>query len=155
MTPLSQARALALVVPAALMLGALGSQYIGGLHPCEMCLWQRWPLDGAIVFALFAFGFQKPSAVRLMVVLAALGILTSGLIGGYHAGVEYGWWQGLTQCSRIASGPDLMAQIMKTPLIRCDQPQWSLFGVSLAGFNALISTSAALVILGLLMRRPA
>ena len=155
MTPVSLARAIALIVPAALMLGALGSQYIGGLHPCEMCLWQRWPLDAAIVCALFAFGFQKPGAVRLMVLLAALGILASGLIGAFHAGVEYGWWQGLTQCSRVASGPDLMAQIMKTPLIRCDQPQWSLFGISLAGFNALISTSAALFILALLARRAA
>lgn len=104
-----QARVLALLVPSALMLGALGSQYIGGLYPCEMCHWQRWPHEFAIVAALFAFGTRNHRAALVLVVLAALGIATSGGIGVFHAGVEYGWWPGITSCSTTASGTTLEA----------------------------------------------
>ncbi len=144
MSSLHKARALALIVPATLMAGALGSQYIGGLVPCEMCYWQRWPHDAAIVLALFAFAVREPRAQRALVVLAALAILASGVIGGFHAGVEYGWWQGLTQCSQPpgAGSGNFMNDIMKAPLVRCDQAQWTLFGISLAGYNMLISIAA-------------
>ncbi len=88
-----------------------------------------------------------------MVALAALAILASGLIGFYHAGVEYGWFPGLTACtSEVALGGDPLEAIMNAPLVRCDQVQWELFGVSLAGFNFLFSTGAALVIFTLLRR---
>ena len=144
MKPLHKARALALIVPAALMAGALGSQYIGGLAPCEMCYWQRWPHDAAIVLALFAFAVKSPKAQQAFVLLAALSILISGAIGGFHAGVEYGWWQGLTQCSQPPglTGGNFMDEIMKAPLIRCDQAQWTLFGISLAGYNMILSVAA-------------
>lgn len=151
MTDFAKARLLALVVPSALMLGALGSQYIGGLYPCEMCHWQRWPHDAAIVLALFAFGTRVEKAAHILVVLAALAIMTSGAIGVFHAGVEYGWWPGITTCSTTAAGVSL-EDIMKAPVIRCDVPQWTLFGVSLAGFNAVFSLGAGLTILGLLAR---
>jgi disulfide bond formation protein DsbB len=140
MTHLAKARALALGLPAALMAGALGSQYIGGLYPCEMCHWQRWPHDTAIVAALFAFGTRSQRLAYWLVWFAALAILTSGLIGAFHAGVEYGWW------------PTIEA-IMTAPIVRCDVPQWTLFGISLAGFNALLSIGGALVIFTLLSRR--
>ena len=151
MTAFQKARLLALVVPSALMLGALGSQYIGGLYPCEMCYWQRWPHDAAIVLALFAFGTRVDRAAYILVALAALAIMTSGAIGVFHAGVEYGWWQGITTCSTTAAGVSL-EDIMAAPVIRCDVPQWTLFGISLAGFNAIISLGAGLVILGLLAK---
>jgi disulfide bond formation protein DsbB len=151
MTPFAKARALALLVPASLMLGALGSEYIGGLYPCEMCHWQRWPHDAAIVAALFAFGTRKERASRLLVGLAALAIFVSGVIGVFHAGVEYGWWQGITSCATTASGTSLEA-IINAPIVRCDTPQWTLFGISLAGFNALFSIGGALAI-AFLMRR--
>mgnify|MGYP000001624680 FL=1 len=96
MTDFAKARLLALVVPSALMLGALGSQYIGGLYPCEMCYWQRWPHDVAIVLALFAFGTRVSKAAHILVALAAIAIMVSGGIGAFHAGVEYGWWPGIT-----------------------------------------------------------
>jgi disulfide bond formation protein DsbB len=149
MTRFAKARALALILPAALMAGALGSQYFGGLVPCEMCHWQRWPHDVAIVFALFAFGFRDKGMDRLMVALAALAIITSGVIGAFHAGVEYGWWEGPTHCSSLNSGMTL-EDIMKSPTIRCDQAQWSLGGISLAGFNAIISIVGGGIILWLL-----
>lgn len=151
MTPLAKAKTLALLIPGALMLGALGSQYIGRLHPCEMCYWQRWPHDVAIVLALFAIGFRKPSTDRIFVALAAVSIAVSGLIGVFHAGVEYGWWEGLTTCSTAGGGS--IEDIMAAPLVRCDAPQWTLFGISLAGYNAFISIGGALLILSLLRRK--
>ena len=151
MTDFAKARLLALVVPSALMLGALASQYIGGLHPCEMCYWQRWPHDAAIVLALFAFGTRVNKASHVLVALAALAIMVSGGIGVFHAGVEYGWWEGITTCSTTAAGVSL-EDIMRAPVVRCDVPQWTLLGISLAGFNAIISLGAGAVILGLLRR---
>lgn len=151
MTDFAKARLLALAVPSALMLGALGSQYIGGLYPCEMCYWQRWPHDVAIVLALFAFGTRVSKAAHILVALAALAIMVSGAIGVFHAGVEYGWWPGITTCATTATGVSL-EDIMKAPVVRCDAPQWTLAGISLAGFNAIISLGAGLVILGLLRK---
>lgn len=150
MTEFAKARALALIIPAALMLGALGSQYIGGLVPCEMCMWQRWPHYGAIAIALLAFVLPN----RVVLWVAALAILISGGIGIWHAGVEYHWWAGLTQCSQppgSSSTGNIIADIMKTPLVRCDEAQWTLFGISLAGYNAILSISGALLIMRLLM----
>jgi disulfide bond formation protein DsbB len=149
---LHRARLLALFVPAALMAGALGSQYIGGLYPCEMCYWQRWPHYAAIVVGLFAFVAREPRHQRLFILLAALGILVSGAIGGFHAGVEYGWWEGLTQCSQPlgAGGGNFMDNIMKAPLVRCDQAQWTLFGISLAGYNMIVSVAAFVAIISLM-----
>ena len=145
------ARRLSLLIPVVALGGAYVAQYGFGLHPCEMCWWQRYPHAYALVVAILAF-FWRP--VRPLVAVAALAILASGLIGGYHAGVEYHWWEGLTACtaSPLASGGDPLAAIMAAPVIRCDVPQWTLFGVSLAGFNFLFSTLGALAIFGLLAR---
>jgi len=141
------ARTLALAVPVALLAGALGSQYLGGLYPCEMCHWQRWPHYAAVPLALLAIILRDKSAGTLLLWLAAAAIFVSGAIGIFHAGVEYGWWEGLTRCAMSPSGGgDFLADIMATPVISCDQPQWTLFGISLAGFNAIISIGAAMVI---------
>jgi disulfide bond formation protein DsbB len=157
-TSLDKARLLSLLVPAALLAGALGSQYLGGLYPCEMCHWQRWPHYAALALALVSFAMRgAPDRGRSFVWLAALAILTSGLIGVYHAGVELGIFEGLTQCSSMAlgrTGADLLKDIMATPLVRCDQVQFSFLGISMAGWNALISILSAAVILWLSLRRP-
>lgn len=144
---------LALGVPLALLGGAYFSQYVGGLYPCEMCWWQRYAHFAALPLAVL--GLIAPPK-RVWVALAALAILASGLIGAYHAGVEYGWWQGFTACSATdLSGSDPLEALMNAPLIRCDEVQWSLFGISLAGFNFLISTGSALMIFALLGRKVA
>ena len=156
MTAFGKARALALIVPAVLLVGALGAQYIGGLYPCEMFHWQRWPHFAAVVAALAAFAAGGGRLARPLVVLAALLILASGAIGLFHAGVEYGWWRGLTRCSAVAatgSSADILREIMATPMIRCDEAQWTLFGVSLAGFNAILSLAAGSAILALCLKR--
>lgn len=146
-----RAQWLALLLPLGLMAGALGSQHFGGLFPCEMCMWQRWPHYAAIVVALGSFVF-RPARVPL-IWLAALLIAASGAIGAFHAGVEYGWWEGLTRCAtNMGGGAVTLDSIMSAPLIRCDVAPWSLFGISLAGWNAILSLGGALVIAMLLTR---
>lgn len=157
MTSLDKARALALLIPAALLAGALGSQYLGGLNPCEMCHWQRWGHYAALALALLSLALLKqPDRGRSFVWLAALAILSSGIIGAYHAGVEARIFEGFTQCTAIGggSGGDLLKDIMAAPLVRCDQVQFAFLGLSMAAWNAIISIGSALVILWLSLRRP-
>ena len=146
------AQRLALGIPALLLGGAFVSQYVFGLYPWEMCWWQRWPHFAAIALALVS---TVASPRRLWIALAAGAVLVSGLIGAFHAGVEYGWWEGLTACANTAgsSGGDALQAILDAPLVRCDQAPWTLFGVSLAGWNFLISTASALAIFALLRRK--
>jgi disulfide bond formation protein DsbB len=145
---LKQARLLALLLPAGLLGGALFSQYFGGLYPCEMCYWQRWPHGAAILLALGAlFSPLNAPRTRLLVLLAALAIAVSGAIGVFHAGVEMGWWEGITTCT--ATGAKSLQDILNVPLVRCDQVQWEFLGVSMAGWNAILSLGGAAAIVGL------
>jgi len=148
---LGQARVAALVVPAGLLAGAYVSQYGFGLYPCEMCWWQRYAHFAALPFALLSFALP---ARRWPVALATIAIAASALIGAYHAGVEYHWWQGLTACTSTAdlSSGDALDAILNAPMIRCDQAQWTLFGISLAGYNFLISGAGAVLAAVLLSR---
>lgn len=156
MSNLPLARALALITPLLLLGGAYAFQYLGGLHPCEMCWWQRYPHMAAIALALIAFAVRgNLRASTGFTALAAVAIAISGGFGLFHAGVEYGWWQGLTACSTSPTGgssADILNQIMATPITRCDVAPWTLFGISMAGYNGLLSLGAALAILGLLSK---
>jgi disulfide bond formation protein DsbB len=155
MTPkFDKAHMLAFLLPTALLAGAYGSQYIGGLLPCEYCWWQRYPHFAAVAIALVAFGVSNAAYRNVLVALAALAIATSGLIGGFHAGVEYGYWEGLTACTATisGSGDDLLKSIMNAPLVRCDVAPWTLFGISLAGYNFLLSFGGAMLILAMIWR---
>ncbi|WP_226017633.1 disulfide bond formation protein B [Novosphingobium sp. FKTRR1] len=151
-SPARTAHLLALVVPVALLGGAYTSQYGFGLVPCEMCWWQRYPHFAAIGLGVLANVLPHPRARDAFAWAAAVAILASGLIGAFHAGVEYGWWQGITTCSTTQLGADPLAAILNAPLVRCDVAQWTLFGISLAGYNFLVSTGAALAIFALLTR---
>jgi disulfide bond formation protein DsbB len=151
---LGEARLLALLIPAGLLGGALFSQYVGGLYPCEMCYWQRWPHGAAILLALGAFAARaRPSWSRALVLLAAFAIAVSGAIGVYHAGVELGYWEGVTLCT--ASGAKSLQDILSTPLVRCDQVQWEFLGISMAGWNAIISLGGAALVTALALRKRA
>lgn len=145
------------LLAAALLLGALAFQYLARLPPCEMCLWQRWPHLGAAVVGLLGGGVVSTGLLgrglgRPMALLTALLVAISGVIAVYHAGVEWHWWPGPSQCTgsafRISGALDLNA-----PVVMCDHAAWRLFGLSLAGYNALISLGAATVALVLLSRR--
>ncbi|HET9630493.1 MAG TPA: disulfide bond formation protein B [Novosphingobium sp.] len=148
---LRAARIVALAVPAGLLAGAYVSQYGFGLFPCEMCWWQRYAHFSALPFALLAFGMPRSGRP---VALAVLGIAASALIGGYHAGVEYHWWDGFTACTSTAdlSSGNALDAILNAPMIRCDQAQWTLAGISLAGYNFLFSGAGALLAAVLLAR---
>ena len=150
------ARLIALLLPLALLGGALGSQYLGGLHPCEMCYWQRWPHGAAIVLAALAFTAPAASSrSRMLTLLAALAIAVSGGIGVYHAGVEAKIFEGITQCTATGKGlstADLLKQISHAPLVRCDEVQFRLLGISMAGWNAILSLGGAALILILSLR---
>jgi disulfide bond formation protein DsbB len=147
------ATSLALLGPSALLGGALAFQHLGGLPPCEMCMWQRWPHLAGIGFGLLALVI--PQMRRPLVVLAGLAILVSGGIGLYHAGVEQHWWQGLTRCSAMNvpnNSADFMRDLISSPLIRCDAIPWQMWGISLAGWNAILSTLCAGAVLWLSRR---
>jgi disulfide bond formation protein DsbB len=156
MSPAAAARLIALLLPLALLGGALGSQYLGGLHPCEMCYWQRWPHAGAIVLAALAFTGPPDSArSRTLTLLAALAIAVSGAIGVYHAGVEAKIFQGFTTCTALPKGlstAELLKQITHAPLVRCDEVQFRFLGISMAGWNAILSLGGAALILILSLR---
>lgn len=149
---LRRAQRLVLAIPALLLAGAYLSQYGFDLYPCEMCWWQRYPHFAAVGFALLSF-LAAPK--RLWIALAAGGILISGMIGLFHAGVEYGWWEGVTSCAAIpqtGEGQSALDAIMDAPVVRCDEAPWTLLGISLAGFNFLISTVASLFAFNLLRK---
>lgn len=140
----------------AMLLGAFGFQYLGGLPPCKMCLWQRWPHVAAGVIGIL--WLLSPVGKSALAMVGAVAAATSGAIGVYHAGVEQGWWEGPSTCT---SGPignltpeELMAQIMSAPIVRCDEIPWELFGISMAGWNALVSFGlAALWLIGARLSR--
>lgn len=146
------ARLLAVATPLALLTGAYISQYVFGLVPCEMCWWQRYGHFAALAVAVVA---NLTPHQTWPTGLAAIAIALAGLIGLFHAGVEYHWWQGLTACTApaTAGGGDPLEAIMNAPLVRCDVAPWSLWGVSLAGWNFLFSLAAAIAIGFLLLRR--
>ncbi|MBO9528176.1 MAG: disulfide bond formation protein B, partial [Sphingobium yanoikuyae] len=134
------ARWIALLLPLALVGGAHTTELFG-LVPCEMCWWQRYPHYIAIVIALVSFLPKNRHAQLGLVLIAGAAVAVSGGIGVFHAGVEYHWWQGITACTAQAHGAtpmDMLQDAMRRPLIRCDVPQWTLFGISLAGFNAIL-----------------
>lgn len=146
---LRKARIIALFVPSALLGGAYFSQFAMGLYPCEMCYWQRWPHMAAIAFAIMAFIFAKnPAFSKILTGCAALAIAVSGAIGVFHAGVEYGWWEGVTSCTANvgASGGNILDDIMGASIVRCDEVQWQMLGISMAGYNAMISLASAIYI---------
>lgn len=143
----------------ALLLGALAFQHLWGLAPCKMCIWQRWPHGAAIALgALVLLVPLAAGALRLLLGAGLLAALTTAAIGGYHTGVERGWWEGPSSCtSGSTSGlstEELMEQIMSAPLVRCDEVPWQMLGLSMASWNMLASLLFA-VFWGMALRRTA
>jgi disulfide bond formation protein DsbB len=123
----------------ALLLGAFAFQYVGGLAPCHLCLLQRWPHAAAILLGIMILAWPW----RGFALLAGLAVLAGAGIAAYHVGVEQGVWQGPTTCTAPAPGAtpsgELLDQILATPVVLCDQVAWSLWGISMAGWNAILS----------------
>ena len=142
----NRAALLLFAVSGSLLLGALGFQHLGGLAPCEMCYWQRYAHVAVVVIAALAMLTRQ----RALTLIAILAMAVAAGLGLYHAGVELQWWQGMTACTAPpATGGNLFEDMLGKPLVRCDQIPWSLFGISMAGWNAIISALAAIVALRL------
>ena len=132
----------------AVLLGAFGFQFLGGLAPCPMCIWQRWPHAVALLIGVAAmtvlWRFRRPLSA-----LGFLTMLTSAGLGVFHAGVEQQWWEGPTTCVGTDPGSmnseDLLNTLMEAPMVRCDEIVWDLWGITMAGWNALISLGLALL----------
>jgi disulfide bond formation protein DsbB len=118
----------------ALILGALGFQYIGGVAPCEMCHWQRWPHIAAAIIGIVVVALARDKA-RALAWLAVVLVLASGLIGLYQSGMQWRILPGPSSCSghRFVIGSNMTADV------QCDVVTWQLFGLSLAAYNAIFS----------------
>ena len=132
--------------------GALLFQHVAGLQPCVLCLYQRWPWAVAIGLGIIALAFWRhPKARSVMAGLGGLTLLVGAGIAAFHVGVEQGWWEGTPGCggAPLSGGSieDITAQLLATPVIRCDEVAWSLAGISMAGYNFLISLALAIVAL--------
>jgi disulfide bond formation protein DsbB len=125
--------------------GALGIEYIGRIPPCPLCLDQRIAYYAAVPLGLVAFALapgRRQLSRSVLAVLAIAFVLNAGL-GVFHSGVEWGWWPGPETCSgagSIATSPDeLLKSLSKTRVVRCDEAALRIFGLSLAGYSALLS----------------
>jgi disulfide bond formation protein DsbB len=151
--------ALAIAAIAALTLvGAWFFQLVLDIRPCPLCLEQRYAYYLAMPLgALVAWAAAKHAPRAVLVVglaILALAALANAWLGGYHAGVEWGFWQGPTECSGpvldLGKAGSLFDNLDKVKVIRCDEVQWRFLGISLAGYNVLISLAmAALAGLGI------
>jgi len=135
---------------AALLAGAFAFQHIGGLPPCALCIWQRWPHVAAALLAAALLLSPAPLRRPLMA-LGALAALATGGIGIYHAGIERGWWPGPTSCSGSGpglsgmSGADLLDMSAPATVVMCDEIPWAFAGLSMAGWNAVLSLGLAAI----------
>ncbi len=143
MTPTRLVPLLLLLASAAVVGGALFSQYVSGLQPCELCLYQRWPYYAALAITLIAVAAGRRAVTVGIVALCGLMFLGGAALAFYHVGVEQHWFAGPTACTGGASASgslaDFKAQLMARQPVSCDEPQWSFFGVTLAGMNLLAS----------------
>lgn len=134
------------------------SQYGFDMHPCTMCYWQRIPYAGVIVLGVLAFVLRhkKSAFPKFLLWLSVLALFVGAGIAAFHAGVEWRWWEGPSTCSGGLDGAlsleELRAQIMGAPTVSCQDAAIRVLGLSMAGWNAIYSFFAALVLLGLLRR---
>lgn len=134
------------------ILAALGFEHLGGYVPCKLCLWQRWPYYLGVPLTMAGvLTIQREGLVgigRVLAGLCAVIFLISLGLGIYHAGVEWAFWPGPADCGgKIVTGPasvsDFRATLESAKSIRCDEAAWRLFGLSFAGWNALVSAMIA------------
>jgi disulfide bond formation protein DsbB len=146
---LRMAALMVLASSAAILLGAFAFQYIGGLQPCILCWWQRYPYMAAIVLSLVAAAIAptRPPLARALLGLSAVAFLVGAGIAVFHVGVEQHWWAGTAECGAnfgpAGSVDELRRRLLAQNVVRCDDIAWSLFGISMAGYNFLLSLALA------------
>jgi disulfide bond formation protein DsbB len=144
------ASALILAASAGILGTAFAFQYLGDIQPCVLCIYQRYLYGAIIALALVSVGHVLAGRrkVEPYLLLACGLVFLAGVgVAGFHIGVEQKWWEGTAECGALGPAPDsleaLKAQIMAAPLVRCDEVPWSLFGISMAGYNFLMSLGLA------------
>jgi disulfide bond formation protein DsbB len=151
--PAVTASLLILLVATATIAGAWFFQLVLDIQPCPLCLEQRYAYYALIpLSALVAIGAARraPRGLLLLgLVLLALAALANAALGTYHAGVEWGFWRGPTDCTgpvgNLGSAGSLLQRLDTVKVVRCDEVQWRFLGISLAGYNVLISLSMAAI----------
>jgi len=135
-----------------LLLGAFAFQYIGGYPPCKLCYWQRYPHIIAIFFGVIYFY----TLIAKIAYISSGASFLSAAFGAYHFGIEQGFWQGPNTCSSgdvsTLSTDALIEQIMSAPIIKCDEVIWSLFNISMAGWNTIFSAFLGILWITILMK---
>lgn len=131
---------------ALLLAGAFAFQYLGGMAPCQLCLYQRWPHAAAVLIGALALAIGG----RVLPVLGAVAALATAAIGMFHVGVEQKWWEGLASCTASSLDGVSMSDLLNPDVtvgavIRCDAIAWQMLGISMAGWNAILSVALALV----------
>jgi disulfide bond formation protein DsbB len=153
--PIALAAVVIAAVGAAAILGAFFFQYQLGLRPCPLCLEQRIAYYVSIPLAIMVLlgvsvGSSRKVLMAALIAIAAAMIWNAGL-GAYHSGVEWKWWEGPKDCTgeitSLGSAGGLLKQMQATSLVRCDEAAWRFLGLSLAGYNVLISLGLAAVAL--------
>ena len=131
-----------------MLAGAYAFQYIGGLAPCQMCHWQRWTHWGVLAAALLALALPRVAALRWLVAVALGAGVT---VAAFHAGVEYGWWEGPQSCSAgmidledLRAGGSVFDLDAPLDTATCSDPAWTMLGISMAGWNAIMTLLALL-----------
>ncbi|MBL4603636.1 MAG: disulfide bond formation protein B [Emcibacteraceae bacterium] len=144
---------IALLASLAMLGGAYGFEYIGGLYPCDLCWPQRYAHMAVILFASFALYLRKSRNAKWLrfKLLTFFSYIVSVAYSGYHAGVEQKWWDGPDSCTirtdtGETSAADFFKQLQDVPINRCDEIPWEMFGISMAGYNFLISLTLAIML---------
>ncbi|MEI7607135.1 MAG: disulfide bond formation protein B [Rhodospirillaceae bacterium] len=142
--------------PALLAAGGIGAinaaffmQYVVGVQPCILCLYQRVPyvLVGVLGLTALVFGGRRKTLRVVLLVLMAAAMLIDCGTAIFHVGIENHWWAGTPGCgvpAPAASVEELRARLLEGPVVRCDEVAWSLFGISLAGYNIVITLGMAI-----------
>jgi len=148
-----RAAALLTLLGVGMLAGAMAFQHLGDLAPCALCIEQRKAWGGVVLFATvtaWAVGRSRLGLSLVFLLLAAIAALVGAGIAGFHVGVEYGWWKGTEECGAGFQGfggggsaAELREQLLARPTVRCDEVAWSMLGISMTGWNGLISLAAA------------
>jgi len=151
--PVAAAASIVALAAMATILGAWFFQYGLGLKPCPLCLEQRYAYYFAIPLAVLVilgdhFGASRKVLLAALIAIA-LGMLWNATLGVYHSGIEWKWWPGPQECAGalddLGSGGGLLNKLQSISVVRCDEAAWRFLGLSLAGYNALISLALAAV----------
>lgn len=153
--PMRLAATLIVFVAVTTILGAFFFQYVLGYQPCPLCLDQRIAYYVSIPLAILimlgiAFSASRKVLVLALFAIAVAMIINTGL-GVYHSGIEWKWWAGPTDCSGplndLGAAGGLLKQLESIRVVRCDEAAWRFLGLSLAGYNVLISLALAAIAL--------